>query len=117
MDALNVSEKIVTANTQINGLIERYRNADTASLKKQDMAQIFQSISSVVDSHQTKNKDQVKQFLFSYMRFLNKVLCTNTDVFKIHIELENQITYLKNFVADEINNVERNALGISVNGI
>ncbi|MES2803480.1 MAG: hypothetical protein V4654_13385 [Bdellovibrionota bacterium] len=113
MDALNVSEKIVTANTQIISLIDRYKNGDTASLKKQDMTQLFESISSVVDSNFGKNKDHVKQFLFSYLRLLNKVICTNTDIFKIHLELENQISYLRNFITDEINNVERNALGIS----
>lgn len=112
MDALNVSEKLATAGLQINSLINRYKNGDTASLKKQDMNQLFDSISLTVDAFQTKNKDLVKQYLFTYLRFINRVLCTNTDIFKIHIELENQISSLKNFINDEINNVERNPLGI-----
>lgn len=110
MSTLNVSEKIASAAPQIYNLFERYKNSDTAALKKQDMTQIFESITAVIDGHQA-NKDQVKHFLFSYLRFLNKVLCTNADVFKVHIELENQVSYLRSFIIDEISNIEKNSLG------
>jgi len=112
MEALNVTEKIMKAYTQINGLIDRYKNSETVSLKKQDVKQIFESISSVVDTYQNKNNDQVKQFLFSYLRYLNKTLCTNGDIFRTHTELENQITHMRNFIIDEISNVEKNNLGV-----
>lgn len=111
MEALNVTEKIMKAYSQINGLIDRYKNSETVSLKKQDVKQIFESISSVVDNNHS-NKDQVKQYLFSYLRYLNKILCTNADIFRSHVELENQITHLRNFIIDEISNVEKNTLGI-----
>ena len=113
MDAQIVSEKITKASSLIVSLIDRYKNGDTASLKKQDVNLIFDSISSVVDDNVGKNKDQVKQFLFSYLRLINKAICTNTDQFKNHIELENQFSYIRTFISDEINNVERNALGVT----
>lgn len=112
MDALNISERLTKAALQIDVLIERYRNSDTATLKKQDISQIFISITSVVDTYQGAHKAQVTQFLFSYLRLLNKIICTSTDLFRVHIELENQLSYLRNFVLDEISNVEKNSLGI-----
>lgn len=112
MNTLNVAEKISQAEPQIYNLFERYKNSETAALKKQDVIQIFESIVTFVDQHQGTHKDQVKQFLFSYLRLLNKVICTNTDVFKVHIELENQISYLRNLIIDEISNVEKNPMGV-----
>jgi hypothetical protein len=112
MDSLNISEKIAKAGPQIDGLIERYRNSDTATLKKQDITQIFLSITTVIDTYQSTNKAQVTQFLFSYLRLLNKIICTSTDLFRVHIELENQLSYLRNFILDEITNVEKNSLGV-----
>jgi len=112
VDALNVTEKLIKSYAQVNELIERYRNGDTASLKKQTVKQIFDVISTVVDTHQAKNKDLVKQFLFSYLRFLNKIAVTSIDLFRTHIELDNQITHLRNFVHDEISNIEKNPLGV-----
>ncbi|AZZ36375.1 hypothetical protein CIK05_06075 [Bdellovibrio sp. qaytius] len=112
MDTLNVTEKLLKSYAQINGLIDRYRNAETAALKKQDVKQIFELICTIIDDHQGKNKDLVKQFLFSYLRFLNKVSCTSIDLFRTHIELDNQITHLRNFIHDEINSLEKNPLGV-----
>ncbi len=112
MDALNISEKITKAGQQIDGLIEKYRNSDTATLKKQDVTQIFVSITTVVDTCQGTQKAQVIQFLYSYLRLINRFICTSTDLFRVHIELENQLSYVRSFILDEISNVEKNPLGV-----
>lgn len=112
MDALNVTEKLMKSYAQINGLIDRYRDGDTAALKRLDMNLIFEAITKVVDTHHAKQKDHVKQYLFSYLRFLNKVSCTSIEIFRTHIELDNQITHLRNFIHDEISNIEKNPLGV-----
>ena len=112
MDTLNVTEKLIKSYSQINELIERYKNGDTASLKKQNVKQIFEFICNIVDAHQNKNNELVKQFLFSYLRFLNRICCTSIDLFRTHIELDNQITYLRNFVHDEILSLDNNKLGV-----
>lgn len=110
--SFGLSVNINTTIDQLKKIYGKMKNKDKAESIDRDIDYFFKQVSAVVNEYGSKNNDQVKKYLFSYLRYINKTILASTAIRKSHPEHIETLNSLRLFVLDEIMNVGENPSGV-----